>query len=269
MARPIGSTAEVHKVRRDYRFAPETMQQISDGMAIFGGSLKETAFVERAIVHYAEFLAGDPEALAPLTQEIEWLQEHVRRLRQDQQGVQHVAQSAAEKVTDQALEVKQLQAQLRTLKQEHSEAQERIRNLESLWSQERTSVRLLESALRQAKAATPEAPEKKLDLSKAYEIKIRHEPRQACPDLPSGFTYAENEITTCIREKNWRAHDYAIHTVFAQQWPIARVRREVERLKTVPGLLSIWIAKNGEPVHTGAGYPTDTWQKKEGRWVKE
>jgi hypothetical protein len=43
------------------------MQHIADGMRVFGGSLKETAFVERAIAHYAEFLAGDPEARAPMT----------------------------------------------------------------------------------------------------------------------------------------------------------------------------------------------------------
>src|SRR5260370_13348144 len=95
MARPTGSSAEVHKVRRDYRFAPETMEQVAGGMAVFGGSLKETAFVERAIAHYAEFLAGDPVSQGQLTQEMERLQEQVRALRDAQHASQDTAQQNA------------------------------------------------------------------------------------------------------------------------------------------------------------------------------
>jgi chromosome segregation ATPase len=269
MARPTGSTAEVHKVRRDYRFAPETMQQIADGMAVFAGSLKETAFVERAITHYAEFLAGDPVSLAPMTQEMAWLQEHIRRLRHDQQGVQNVAQFAAEKATNQAQEIERLQVQLRALEQERSQAQEAIRDLETQLRQSRATVRALENDLREAKAAAQKPTEKKLDLSKAYQIKIRHEPRQECPPLPEGFAYQENEMPKNAREKNWRVHDDPVHTVLTQQWPISRVRKEVERLKQVPGITRIWIAKNGEAVTIVSGIPSDSWSKEGGKWIKE
>lgn len=269
MARPAGSTAKVHKTRRDYRFGQETMESIAGGMAIFAGTLKETAFVERAIAHYAEFLAGDPEALAPLTQELEWLQDHIRRLRKTQQASEGVAQHAAEKATDLALEIEQLRAQLQAAEQERNQAHEKNRELDQQLRQSRATLRSLEDELRQAKAEQkPE--EKKLDLSKAYQIKIRHERYRECPALPQGFAYDESEIPRSVREKNWQRHDATTHTVLTQHWPIARVRREVERLKAVPGLLRIWIEKNGEPVKMGSvGYATDSWVKQEGRWIKE
>jgi DNA repair exonuclease SbcCD ATPase subunit len=272
MARPVGSTAAIHRTRRDYRFGQETIDHIAGGMAIFAGTLKETAFVERAIAHYAEFLAGDPEALAPLTQEVEWLQDHLRRLRNAQQTSQNVAQNAAEKATDQAREIERLRVQLQVTEQERDQVQERNRELESRWNQERARKLLLETELRQARAAASKKTEQehKRDLSKAYQIKIRHEAHQACPDLPAGLTYDESELTSSIREKNWSAHRSTVHTVLNQHWPIARVRREVERLKAVPGLLRIWIEKNGEPVKMGGvSYATDSWVKQEGRWVKE
>ena len=273
MARPVGSTAEIHKTRRDYRFGQETMEHIAGGMAIFAGTLKETAFVERAIAHYAEFLAGDPEALAPLTQELKWLQEHVRQLRHAQQTSQGVAHSTAEKATDQALEIEQLQAQIHTLKQKREQeqrgVQERIQGLEAQVRQSRATVRILENELRQAKAAVPQPAEKKLDLSKAYQIKIRHEPRQACPLLPEGFAYDENELTSAYRDHQWKKHENPVHTVFTQQWPIARVRKELERLKCVPGLTKIWIEKNGVAIAVVSGIPSDSWVKEGGGWIKE
>lgn len=270
MARPPGSVAEFHKTRRDYRFGQETMEHIAGGMAIFAGTLKETAFVERAIAHYAEFLAGDPETLAPLTHDLEWLQDHIRRLRNVQQTSESVAQYAAEKAMDQTLEIEQLRAQLQAAEQERAQAQEKNRELDQQLHWARATVRSLEDELRQVKAAAPKPAEKKLDLSKAYQIKICHERYQECPALPQGFAYDENEISRSVREKNWQRHDATTHTVLNQQWPIARVRREVERLKAVPGLLRIWIEKNGEPVKMGGvGYATDSWVKQEGRWIKE
>src|SRR5258708_31931059 len=123
MGRPTGSVATVHKVRRDYRFAPETLQRIEDGMAVFAGRLKETAFVERAIAHYTTFLAGDPTSQGQRKQEMEWLQAQIRDLKHDQQGAQHVAQYAAEKATDQAQEIERLQAQIRDLERDLRQAQ--------------------------------------------------------------------------------------------------------------------------------------------------
>jgi hypothetical protein len=87
--------------------------------------------------------------------------------------------------------------------------------------------------------------------------------------LPEGFVYAEDEMTSAVREKTWAKHDYTVHTVCTQQWPIARMRKEVEKLKSVPGLTSIWIEKNGRMVATVTGTPTDSWIKEGGRWIKE
>jgi hypothetical protein len=198
MARPTGSLAEFHKVRRDYRFGQETMQQIADGMAVFGGSLKETTFVERAIGHYAEFLAGDPEALAPLTQELEWLQEHVRQLRHDQQTSQGVAQYAAEKATDQAQEIAQLQAQVSEFEhmldaakaqaanqeQEKQRLQAQVQRLENELLTTKTALRTTQTALQvsEEKLASGLAP------GKPTRRKPSQEPRITIDDLtPSGF----------------------------------------------------------------------------------
>ncbi len=130
MARPTGSTAEVHKVRRDYRFAPETMEQVAGGMAVFGGSLKETAFVERAIAHYAEFLAGDPVSQGQLTQEMERLQEQVRELRD-------VAQRNA-----------RLEGALREMERQKSQALDRIREVEDQVRQAQARAHTLEGNVR-------------------------------------------------------------------------------------------------------------------------
>lgn len=270
MARPTGSTAEIHKTRRDYRFGQETMEHITSGMAIFAGTLKETAFVERAIAHYAEFLAGDPEALAPLTQELEWLQDHIRRLRNTQQASEGVAQYAAEKATDLALEIEQLRTQLQEAERERNQAQEKNRELEQQLRLSRESARILDKQLREAQSALSKLVEKKLDPSRAYQIMIRHEKFQECPVLPAGFAYDERELTPSVRDKNWARHDWTTHTVLTQHWPIAKVRKELERLKKVSGITAIWIAKNGEAVKMGGvGYATDRWVKQEGKWVKE
>jgi signal transduction histidine kinase len=160
MARPTGSVAEVHKTRRDYRFGQETMQQIADGMRVFGGSLKETAFVERAIGHYAEFLAGDPEVLAQLTREMEWLQDHIRQLRHDQQTSYGVAQYAAEKATDQAQEVERLRTQASEMERTVSAAQEQAANQDQEKRRLQAQVQRLERELRTTKTALRLAEEK-------------------------------------------------------------------------------------------------------------
>lgn len=133
MARPTGSTAEVHKVRRDYRFAPETMEQIAGGMAVFGGSLKETAFVERAIAHYAEFLAGDPVSQGQLTQEMERLQEQVRELHASQDMTQRNAH---------------LEVALREMERQKGQALERIREVEDQLRRSQAHARALEGNVR-------------------------------------------------------------------------------------------------------------------------
>ncbi|HEU5378547.1 MAG TPA: hypothetical protein VFV38_24255 [Ktedonobacteraceae bacterium] len=270
MARPTGSVAEVHKTRRDYRFAPETMQAIADGLTIFAGRLKETAYVEQAISHYTHFLQGDPEALGSLTQELKELLEDIQRLSHEQQVSFNVAQIAAENTYDLALEMQQVRSQLQAAEQECDLTQKKNRELEEQLRRSRETGRILEKQLREAREALPKPAEKKLDLSKAYQIKIRHEPCQQCPALPQGFTYDEKEFTSVFeREQDWSKHSYCIHTVLTQHWPIARMRKEVERLKSVPGLISIWIEKNGQPVHIGGvGYNTDMWSKQEGRWIK-
>src|SRR5260370_27743614 len=159
---------------------------------------------------------------------MERLQEQVRALRDAQHASQDTAQQNA-----------RLEVALREMERQKGQALDRIREVEDQLRQSRASVHVLENELRQARDAVPKAPEKKLDLSKAYQIQIRHEPYQACPPLPEGFAYDESELTKSVREKHWAGHDHAVHTVLTQQWPLARVRKEVERLKSVPGLISI------------------------------
>jgi hypothetical protein len=250
MARPAGSTAKEHKVRRDYRFTAKTMHAIDIGIGLMQGA-RETTFVEQAIAHYAQFLAGDMNSVASSTSGRE--------------------------------ETEQLRAQMHILEDENTQAKERLRQAkerlriaEDQLHQSQLRVAALERQARQGRSAsrTPKpAPEEKqperLDLSKAYQIKIRHEAGQACPELPSGFAYDESEITESIRRQNWAGHDHPVHTVLTKRWAIAAVRREVERLKDVSGLSHIWIARNGEPISRAGGYTTDFWVRKSGKWVKD
>ena len=247
------------------------MQAIANGLDIHARSLKETAFVERAISHYTRFLQGDPEALGSLTGELKELREQIQGLRQKQQVSVNVAQIAAENTYDLAQEMEQVRAQLQAAEQERDLAQKKNRELEDQLRRSCETGRILEKQLREAREALPKPAEKKLDPSKAYQIKICHEPHQQCPALPQGFAYDDKMLTSVFeREQDWSKHRYCIHIVLTQHWPIARMRKEVERLKSVPGLLSIWIEKNGQPVHiAGVGYNTDMWKKEEGRWVRD
>ena len=77
--RPTGSTASIHRVRRDYRLSQETLGHIAEGRALKSNKLDETAFVEQALAHYAAFLADEVQ----VNQEMEQLQTQIRDLERD------------------------------------------------------------------------------------------------------------------------------------------------------------------------------------------
>lgn len=74
--RPQGSTKTIHRIRRDYRFAQETLDYIVRGRVLRRKELDETAFVEQAIAHYTAFLEGSVQ----VNQDVERLQAQIRDL---------------------------------------------------------------------------------------------------------------------------------------------------------------------------------------------
>mgnify|MGYP001320536130 CR=1 FL=1 len=121
---------------------------------------------------------------------------------------------------------------------------------------------------KRAPASTP-APEpvKRLDPTKTYQLIITHEPGQPCPDLPADFAYEVNDKTVGLKGA-FDAH--TTHAVLTKQWPVAKMRKELEKLKSVPGITGIWIARMGLALRATTGRPTDMWHRNEqGTWVKD
>ncbi len=139
--------------------------------------------------------------------------------------------------------------------------QAKVRNLEHELRSTRVSLRLTEERLAAALLTTPAKP-KYMDVSKAYQIYIVHAGNEH-PQLPDGLQYAPEDPPEI------GYYHCPTHEVFQQICPIARVRRELERLKNVPGLSKIWIAKNGRRLERGAGESTDSWTWENGRWDKD
>jgi hypothetical protein len=100
--RPQGSTKPIHRVRRDYRFSPETLSHIAHGRILRSEELDETAFVEQAIVHYTAFLKGEVQ----VNQEVESLQTQVRDLERDLTRTQQVLHLAEARTKLQAVPTK-------------------------------------------------------------------------------------------------------------------------------------------------------------------
>jgi hypothetical protein len=144
--------------------------------------------------------------------------------------------------------------------QETGRLQAQVRNLEHELRATRISLRLAEERI--ATLLTPPAKPKYVDLSKAYQIYITHAGNEH-PQLPDGLQYAPEDPPEI------GYYHCPTHEVFQQICPIARVRRELERLKSVPGLTKIWISKNGRRLERIAGVPTDSWTWENGRWDKD
>lgn len=102
-------------------------------------------------------------------------------------------------------------------------------------------------------AATPAAPPSL--RQPFYQIFARHEPGPH-PSLPEGFAYDD-------LPKSIQPEQCPIHRVFARPCAIAVARQQVEQLKHVPGIIAIWLRDR-----SGRVLPRDTWQKEDGRWVR-
>src|SRR5258708_7555181 len=199
--RPQGTYKEQRRQRRDHRFAPDTLSLIKQGRALLPGKpITETAFLERAVGHYLEFLTGDTQQQS------------------NQQELEHLRAQAAElerKLDLAELSVGQAQAEIRLLKKKAQRGP--------------------------VQASEPTYP----DLRKSYQIYVVHE-GTAHPELPEGFRYAKDIPGIGF-------YHCPTHEVFSQVCPIAHARREVERLKNVPGLTRIWLAKNGSGLTRAGG----------------
>jgi hypothetical protein len=191
--RPRGSVAPTHRIRRDYRFAQETLDALTQGRALGSDALDETAFVEQAIVHYTAFLEGQIQA-------------------------------------NQA--VVRLQA--------------RVTDLERDLTRTQQELRLAEAKTKPAPLPRP-GPRKPV-----YQILIKHD-SGLCPSLPDdyGFLYTQEKEYHC-----------PTHLVFAAPCPIDQARRRIEVLKRVPGLVRIWLTKDGDSVSL------DDWSKGTSAWQR-
>lgn len=100
--RPRGSTKSVHRVRRDYRFSPETLDRIAQGRALKSDELDETAFVEQAIAHYAAHLEGSVQNQMQISQEVIRLQAQIADLERNLARTQQALRQAEAKTRLQA-----------------------------------------------------------------------------------------------------------------------------------------------------------------------
>ena len=148
-------------------------------------------------------------------------------------------------------EMERLQAQITDLERALDSA-------EIALNQAQAETRLLKKKP-QHQPIEPAKPVAYADLHKAYGISMIHADK-TCPTLPDGFQYIN---------KPESGQQCPVHEVFSLVCPVARARREVERLKTVPGITRIWLTKGGYELTSGAGHPTDRWSKKGGVWSKE
>jgi hypothetical protein len=91
-----------------------------------------------------------------------------------------------------------------------------------------------------------------------YQIYVKHEPG-ACPALPEGFSYIDDD-----KSIGRRACPKQVHRVFAQPIGIEAARRRVKQLQEVVGVVRVWIEdRKGQPLSR------DSWHKENGRWVRD
>jgi hypothetical protein len=72
-----------------------------------------------------------------------------------------------------------------------------------------------------------------------------------CVRFNQYFSYTHENEQRCL-----------VHQIFAATCPIDQVRRRIEAFKQVPGLVQIWLTKNGY------GTPQDDWQRNNGGWQR-
>lgn len=227
--RKTGWTKPDRRTRRDYRFTPTVMSQIALGRTLCSNA-NETDFVEQAIRHYVVSLCG--------------------------QQPEHRAKEATA-FPGRLAEPEHKSGQVESLIEETTQLPSDLHPVPPVRPQTANEkVRRKKTAMRSEPAKEPTRP---LDLRQAYQIYIVHEGK-TCPTLPEGF---------CCADEQASGHLCPTHEVFCQVCSIAHARIALERLKKVPGLTRIWLAKNGLTRTSSAGHPTDSWCKSGSAWNKE
>ncbi|HEY6411403.1 MAG TPA: hypothetical protein VIY29_28420, partial [Ktedonobacteraceae bacterium] len=131
--------------------------------------------------------------------------------------------------------------------QEVARLQSRVRDLERDLARTQQELHLAEAKKKPqpALAARP-GPRKPL-----YQILIKHH-AGPCPLLPDGYGFLYTQEND--------DHQCPTHLVFAAPCPIDQARRRIEVLKRVPGLVRIWLTKDGY------GVALDDWSKGTSTW---
>jgi hypothetical protein len=221
--RPTGWRKPNRRERGDFRFTPETWRILEEY-----GSDDKTAYVEKAIAHYAT---------------------------SQQQAAQAQAIAYQARIDD-------LLAQLDQAHRQTLAYEAEIRDLHA-----KLAAPVAPAPVRQSKKAPAPKPVKQLNPTKAYQIIIKHEQGQPCPALPQGFAYDEHDKTVGLKG----ALDiHTTHTILNEEWPVAKIRKELDRLKGVSGITGLWIACLGLALRAPSGRPTNMWHRNErGTWEKD
>lgn len=143
-------------------------------------------------------------------------------------------------------EVERLRARLQHLEQELAEASRPSRSRPASAAVQIPPAQLPPAGASMSSSATRRP---------TYQIYVKHAPGQ-CPTLPDGFAYID--LDTSIEPRQC-----PIHRVFAQSCTVAAVRQQVERLKTVPEISSIWPDKGGQTL------ARDCWRRENGHWIRD
>ena len=128
---------------------------------------------------------------------------------------------------------------------------ERERALNQQISSLEAEIKKLDSQIQ--KAPTQPNPSARSSPRKPlYQILIKHD-SGSCPSLPDdyGFLYTQENEYRC-----------PVHLVFAAPCVIDQARLRIEVLKRVPGLVRIWLTKDGY------GVPLDDWSKGPSVWQR-
>jgi chromosome segregation ATPase len=266
--RPIGSRKQGRRELRSYRFTPETLRILGEQ----AGDDK-TAFVERAIADYASRQTRQDEQAEQRAQILTLNAQrdvltsvYVEHIAAQERTVSEVeAQAQAQAVTYQA-RIDDLLAQLAQTQQQTRAYEAELRDLYARLEAQGRQAPTHPAKKAPAQTSTP-APTKRPNPARAYQIILRHQPGQPCPQLPAGFAYDESDKTVGLKGA---LDAHSTHTVLDEEWPIAKVRRELEKLKAIPGITSLWIARFGLAVRKPTGQPTDMWRRdQQGVWQRD
>jgi hypothetical protein len=139
------------------------------------------------------------------------------------------------------------------VKQEVAHLRAWVHDLERELAHTQQELRRAEAKTQIQKAPTqPNPSSRSSPLKPLYQILIKHAPGD-CPLLPDGYGFLYTQ------EKE---HSCPVHLVFAAPCAIDQARRRIEVLKRVPGLVRIWLTKDGY------GVSLDDWSKGTSVWQR-